>query len=63
MKPTQSHWHRSEAHAGADSVAADADVVDQLVLGQKPCRWRSQLFHYRSILFHLSYFLQFLFSL
>lgn len=43
-KPTQSHWRRPEAHAGADLVAADADVVDQLALGQKPCRWRRQVY-------------------
>ena len=44
MKPTQSHWRRRQTHAGADSAAADADVVDQVALGQKPCRLRRQLY-------------------
>lgn len=44
MKPTQSHWRRCETHAGASSVAADADVVDRIALGQKPCRLRRQLY-------------------
>lgn len=44
MKLTQSHWRRCETHAGASLVAADADVVDRIALGQKPCRLRRQLY-------------------
>ena len=44
VKLTQSHWRRCETHAGASLVAADADVVDRIALGQKPCRLRRQIY-------------------
>ena len=44
VKLTQSHWRRRKTHAGASSSAADADVVDRVALGQKPCRLRRQLY-------------------